>query len=1283
LTERLLKPGSHIGKYRFHTRYSSHFTHQSNQTNNRTNPFQVQQDQNMKRLNRTSVVFVLALATCLSSQQAFAQRGGASFGPLDIARMDEVVAELKMTDEQKTKLSDIRTAAFTEARGVFRASEEERPKLIEALRAKVTGQVNSALKPDQATRLTQLYVQRMGYRVLADDATASELKLSDDQKAKIKAAMDESTKARSTVRFDQKLSREERDAKSEELSKARDAKIAGLLSDTQKSAFEAKKGRVFVFADQRTKATVAQAPAVTADGSRPDAGAATAVPSPGSNTVGTSAAPMGDPVLSFGGSVKKGESVQELSFNFRYAPWADVLEMFAAAAGLTLDLGVTPVGTFNYFDDKKYTPTQALDVINGYLLQKGYLIIQRDKFLVVLRGDDPDNPIPPNLIPIVTVEELAKRGNNELLEVDIQLEGLSAKDAATEVEELIGRYGKVVGLKLSNRLVIRDTGANLRRIHRLLTGVKVDGDRVFRRFQLEHIDVVDAEVLIRELFGLPAGAENVSAGSASSRFGYSRSSSSSYRDPRFGSGGSSSRTPTPAAPKEEAVNVTTDERTNALLITASPADIKIAEEAIKAIDVEGNGEGGGRGNNKPYLEVYQLQTASAQEVAKTLGVLYPGTVVNEDGESGRLHIQATPKMHKDIAEAIRRLDGLSGGLQVAVIPLGRLDAYTATASIQSLFFNDVNAPVIQPHPTNNALILRGQPQQIDQVRKLLEQMDPTDRAKGGGNVRTIPLGGRNAKEFANLLEKMINNSGRAKIRQIVPSAGGPIRSRRIPGIADELDKEEPADTPLLPADLFNLKTAPAAKPATPATEADAPKAKADTSADAERHREKFRSVFATFRQEKPAYEESVLIRNASQETTQATEVQENTPKTDPAPEPEKSATAATGEIPNIVLTIQNGNLIAFSTDQDALDALEEMVDSLAEVLLPKNQWTVFYLQSADATETATVLERIFPTSSVSTTSTSGGGGLLGELTGGLSSMGRGLMNMSGMDMLTSGPTTLRIIPDLRTNSLFVSGPPHLVDEVEETLAILDASELPEQLRARAPRYIEVKHADVNEVAEMIREVYKEEMTAPQQSRGGAGQNPLAAIMGGGGGGRGGSRGGSGGGGAANKIKLTLGVDSRNSRLVISASESLYLQVEGMVKQIDDASLASVRTTRVIPLEHANTTILKRTLGTLMPRVRVSSSSTSSRTSSGTTPQPSSNSTGRPSSDDIQKMLQQRQGGTSSRGAAPSSTRGGSTSGRPSGFGGSGGRPSFGGGTGGGRPSFGGGGGGRSTGGRGR
>ena len=87
-----------------------------------------------------------------------------------------------------------------------------------------------------------------------------------------------------------------------------------------------------------------------------------------------------------------------LSFKMRFAAWESVLKRFAEEAGLQLDMTEVPSGTFNYYDDGLYTPTQVLDILNAYLSSRGFLLFRRDKFLVVWNID---NAIPPNLIPLV------------------------------------------------------------------------------------------------------------------------------------------------------------------------------------------------------------------------------------------------------------------------------------------------------------------------------------------------------------------------------------------------------------------------------------------------------------------------------------------------------------------------------------------------------------------------------------------------------------------------------------------------------------------------------------------------------------------------------------------------------------------------------------------------------------------------------------------------------------------------------------------------------------------
>ena len=986
-------------------------------------------------------------------------------------------------------------------------------------------------------------------------------------------------------------------------------------TSSQLQSFEDSKGEKFEFtADGRSRSSQPAASpsgSTTASGTQPSNGYALAPAAPaGAVTVDA----QGDPVLTFGG--EPGKAVEKLSFNFRFAPWLDVLKLFADASGLTLDATTVPPGTFNYYDKREYTPTEALDVINGYLLQKGYLTVRRDEFLVVLSMDQ---PIPPNLIPIITPDTLKDRGRNEMLTLMMKVEGIDAADAVAEIEALLGPQGKATSLSRTNRLVITDIGSNLRRIHDLLTSEIDTGDTAFKQFQLKIIAAADADLIVRDLFGLERGIGNVSAGSG--------------RDPRpQDSRNRSSAGPAPA--NEGAVNVAVDERTNTLLVTAKPEAMKIIEETIAAIDVEADAAYRPK-SREPYLEVYQLKSADALEVVKTLEVLHPGAVVNEDGRARRIHIFGTPELHSEISELIKRLDGEGGNsIVVAVVPLARTDAFTAIGSIQPLFLLDGDdAPIIQPNPNANGLIVRGTSQQVEQIKLLVADLEPTGGSTGSGNVRTIPLGGRDAGEMAELLKGMFQRTSRNPIRIVIPSAPG--ADRRIPSLRPRPLDPEPLTRPPASTGDGEARSRDTDTPVRPASDRRGSEASLDA----------LRRNAGLF---------NVNFQQTVDEGTEAADKADLEAVLEAVREPgagQPDEAGPDGTSP-VLISIQGGNLVAISQDEKALDEVEGLVQALSQAIPPRNQWTVFYLQSSDATETAAVLERLFPTSSVSTSSLTSGG-LFGDLTSGISSMGRSVMNMSGLDSLMTSPTTLRIIPDVRSNSLLVTGPPHLVNECEEMLKILDASELPEQLRERAPRYITVEHADIADVAEIIEDVYKEELNPPQQRQQRGGGNPLAAMMGA-----------ATGGGSASRIKLTLGVDARTSRLIVSCSEPLFQQISDMVADLDKAALDARRTIRVVPLENANTAMLQQTLGSIMPRVRVSRSSTSSRSSSGDSSRSSSGDSGadaarKAQEEAFRRAIQQRfqQNSQGGRGSGPpggssrsfGGSRGSSSSGR--GFGG--------------------------------
>jgi type II secretory pathway component GspD/PulD (secretin) len=246
---------------------------------------------------------------------------------------------------------------------------------------------------------------------------------------------------------------------------------------------------------------------------------------------------------------------------------------------------------------------------------------------------------------------------------------------------------------------------------------------------------------------------------------------------------------------------------------------------------------------------------------------------------------------------------------------------------------------------------------------------------------------------------------------------------------------------------------------------------------------------------------------------------------------------------------------------------------------------VFYLRSADATATAKMLESLFPSSSVSDMASDSG------MLGGLSSIGGSLMDATGLSTLGMGPQTLRIIPEVRSNSLYVTGPPDKVRSVEQMLKVLDASELPASLRDRSPGIIPVEFANANDVATIVKDLYKDYLQPPQQQNSAQRGNPFAAMMGGGGG----SRGAQGSSGAQPaEAKLAVSVDANANQLLVSASDSLFQEIESLVRELDYSAKMSRKSVRVVTLNNGNSTLIQNALTSLLPNVTVSTTGSDSK-----------------------------------------------------------------------------------------
>lgn len=1135
---------------------------------------------------RTLVGLLLLLAAAANTAHAQPGRSfGRSGGVFDLIRTERVRQDLKFTEGELAEIAKIEAEGVPNQFQLIKPVAEENPdadgdtlRRLAAEREqaewrKAEDRVAELLGGDRAERLRRHLWEEAGPNALTRHDVAEYLELDEPTRTRLAELDAEYQSARRS--FGRRPSDEER----AELRTEWQEKFAAALTAEQRKKWASASVRSDAKSTEATGELTAELDQPNDENSATENAQPTPDPAqPTTKSNPSPAAPRtarvadgGSPLATFEPSGNRARDPKApFSFNFRNAPWDDVLELFAEQANLTLDPEVVPPGEFNYIDRKSFNATEALDVLNGYLLPKGFVLVRRDDFLVCV---DLQGEIPPNMVPNVTVEELSKRGRNELVSVVIPLSGENADPGRTaeEVKAVLGAYGKADPLSVAKAIVVRDTAGNAARIARWLTNIDdVDLQALeFKRFVLENIAATEAEPIIREQLGVGTGVRNVSIG------GSYRSSSLGNGGPpgtafvQSGRGGSdddrrrmfyemmkrrreeeerrrddgrSSSSRSSSSSSSGKVQISVDPRTNALLMTASRLQLMLAEKIIEAIDVPPDGAYEPIESSGPYLRVYKVDNADAGEVAKTITAIHEGIVVNEDRSADTIHIWGDDEVQREAATLIRELDGLGSTQQVSVIPLARMDPLAATTMIRSMFLKDgENAPTVEADLYGRRLVVRASLPQITQIKSMLAQLgedgNPESRfsATGTGRVRQLSLSGRDPDELLPLIEKLWNASNDQSVR-IVPNNRPAVR-RRYP---------ESSDRSLEPRELRGTRPSESERSEAPTT----PSEEADDSTDA------------------------VLPEDGDDVNTtlQPISVQDTAP-----PKPDGDATSSKG----IAITPSGDGLVIVSDDEEALDRLEVFVDTLTRAVPPATQWNVFYLRTADATETATMLEQLIPSASVSSSLSTADQGMLGSLTSGITSMGSSLMELSGLENAMITTNTLRIVPDIRSNSLFVAGPPQSVDMVEELLDVLDEDELPDSLRDRRPGTIPVEYADVDDVADIVREVYRDYMVDTRQQQGGRGANPLQMLMQQGGNQRSGR-----GRQQSDDARLTLSVDNRTSQLIVSANDALFREIQALVTRLDEDARLAKPTTRIVPLQYADTIVVQNALTSLIPKVHV-------------------------------------------------------------------------------------------------
>jgi hypothetical protein len=553
---------------------------------------------------------------------------------------------------------------------------------------------------------------------------------------------------------------------------------------------------------------------------------------------------------------------------------------------------------------------------------------------------------------------------------------------------------------------------------------------------------------------------------------------------------------------------------------------------------------------------------------------------------------------------------------------------------------------------------------------LIERLEGAD-AMGplGDRVRILPYTGREAEQALEQLQTLWDVTGRKnKIRMVTPASGAAAASRNDSAngisfpqrrVAGERTVEEPVNAPVSQPNVDQG----------PPLEA--------------REASSFEDARRTSAQ---AYQ---FVNQLGDETVPG--AVENPNATENA-----NAAGTRIEIPgkggDIVISMTPAGMIIASDDPEALADFEEMMRTLTDqTSVGGTQPTVFWLKYAKAQEAADLATKILSGGdSASSLSSTGGGSLLGELGGGMlggllgfGGGGGGGDDSSGPVLTTTG--SVSIIPDARLNALIVQANAIDMRMVEMVLEVIDREESPEDVQTTSkPQLIPVIYQDANEIATIIKGVYKERTgeAGGGQQRQPSPEDFINALRGGGRGGRGG------GGGNENSgskpTPINIAVDTRSNSLIVSAPPQDFEDIRALVEAIDAGGMQSEETVQIVSLGgNLKADVVQKALESVLGKKTQTTSSASSSSTQPTGSQPTG-STGGTSQDDINRRIEffrslRGGGGASPFGGGGSPFGGG---GAPSGFGG--GRSGFGGGGfGGGDSGRGGGDSGRGGGGRGR
>lgn len=478
-----------------------------------------------------------------------------------------------------------------------------------------------------------------------------------------------------------------------------------------------------------------------------------------------------------------------LQFAFEGARWREVIKWLATEADLALHVDDLPTGSFTYTDPNTFTYQEAIDRVNLFLLPQGFTLVRSGKLLSVINLSDPRGMQQLDaLAKLVTPEGLADQPGYEIVKCIFPLGKLKADDAVTELQPLNLLTAPSVFSK-TNQIMITDTVGRLTNVKRILDSFEpdtLDNGTIVKSFKLDHVSAEDVLTVARPHLGLATG-EMVGID----------------------------------------VSISSDLQGKFVFVTGIEDKVKLIENLIGEIDkpdklsvTDGNA----------VLHTYPVKGGNVEVVYNVLLTLMAGKSVriSMDPQASSIVVLASPEDHQEISETVTQLQTVDS-TTFKVINLKHVDPYFAVTLLeQMLDLDDPTAttttsdssrgydrgrdyrdyrdyrdrdyrgggggqsastpipktpPKIDADPGNMRLFVRGTKEQIEQIEKIVGEIDVQQGSVVGGSsdIRLLPIKGKQAEEVLGIASKFWQAGNPIILLKSATESGPPETERAVNG----------------------------------------------------------------------------------------------------------------------------------------------------------------------------------------------------------------------------------------------------------------------------------------------------------------------------------------------------------------------------------------------------------------------------------------------------------------------------------------------------------------------